>query len=484
MIKENPKTNRILIIVAAVAVIVAAVLAAVLIVRDAKIKKEKPEITTEDTSIVSELTSQTEPKTELPSETETESECIGPEETQLLNAGTVGENENVTYGIDVSKYQGTIDWAKVAADGIEFAMIRVGFRDSSGTVGADPTAKYNLQEAEKNGVKIGVYFFSTAATLEEAREDADWVADFIAGYAITYPVVFDCEGFEKETSRQYHLTKEERSNIAMAFMDRVYERGYTPMIYSAVKELEGDAKWDTSRMEEKYKIWIAWYNLYTTELENKPPYEGQCSMWQYSNTGRVAGIGAQVDLDVAYFGYDGTEKPKDSSVREDVEIDYDALMKFVEVNETVTAKNEVNLRKKPSQNADSEIVYTLKNGETVTRTGMCPEGWSKIIYNGITCYAVTSYLTTDLTAAPQIQPEEDNGFKTKFTPCNEKIAPKEKVNLRNKPSVTDEDSVVVVSLEAGQTATRTGINTDVGWSRIEYNGQVLYCVSSYIYVVE
>ena len=484
MNKEKNKTNRILIIVSAVAVIVIVVLAVVLFVRDAKIKKEKPEITTEDTSIVGELTSQAEPETELSSETETESECIKPEETQLLNASTIGENDNISYGIDVSKYQGTIDWAKVAADGIEFAMIRVGYRDSSGTVGADPTAKYNLQEAEKNGVKIGVYFFSTAATLEEAREDADWVADFIAGYAITYPVVFDCEGFEKETSRQYHLTNEERSNIAMAFMDRVYERGYTPMIYSTVNELSLDAKWDTSRIEKKYKVWIALYNLYTTELENKPPYEGQCSMWQYSNTGRVAGIGAQVDLDVAYFGFDGTEKPKDSSVREEVEIDYDALMKFVEVNETVTAKNEVNLRKKPSQNADSEIVYTLKNGETVTRTGMCPEGWSKIIYNGITCYAVTSYLTTDLTAAPQIQQEEDNGFKTKFTPCNEKIAPKEKVNLRNKPSVTDADSVVVVTLEAGDVAVRTGINTDVGWSRIEYNGQVLYCVSSYIYVVE
>ena len=433
MNKEKNKTNRILIIVSAVAVIVIVVLAVVLFVRDAKIKKEKPEITTEDTSILSELTSQAESETKLSSETETESEIIEPEEPELLSASTVGENENVTYGIDVSKYQGTIDWAKVAADGIEFAMIRVGYRDSSGTVGADPTAKYNLQEAEKNGVKIGVYFFSTAATMEEAKADADWVADYIAGYSITYPVVFDCEGFDKESSRQYNLTKEERSNIAMTFMDRIYERGYTPMIYSAVNELTLDAKWD---------------------------------------------------LDVAYFGYDGTEKPKDSSAREEVEIDYGASMNFQEVNETVTAKNEVNLRKKPSQDADSEIIYTLKNGETVQRTGVSPDGWSKIIYNGITCYAVTSYLTTDLTAAPQIQPEEDNGFKTKFTPCNEKIAPKEKVNLRNKPSVTDADSVVVVSLEAGQTATRTGINTDVGWSRIEYNGQVLYCVSSYIYEVE
>lgn len=481
---EETKTNKILIIVAVIAGIVIAILATVLIVRDVNMKKEKPETDSEYTSIVSELPSQTESEQVSTSEIETESENIEPEEPSLLNASTVGENENVTYGIDVSKYQGTIDWTKVAADGIEFAMIRVGYRDSSGTIGADPTAKYNMQEAEKNGVKVGVYFFSTAASKEEAKEDADWVADYIAGYSITYPVVFDCEGFDKESSRQYNLTKEERSNIAMTFMDRIYERGYTPMIYSAVNELTLDAKWDTSRIEKKYKVWIAWYNQYTTELENKPAYEGQCSMWQYSNTGRVAGIGAQVDLDVAYFGYDGTEKPKDSSAREEVEIDYGASMNFQEVNETVTAKNEVNLRKKPSQDANSEIIYTLKNGETVQRTGVSPDGWSRLIFNRITCYAVTSYLTTDLTAAPQIQPEEDNGFKTKFTPCNEKIAPKEKVNLRNKPSVTDADSVVVVTLEAGDVAVRTGINTDVGWSRIEYNGQVLYCVSSYIYVVE
>jgi len=477
-------TKRILIIAAIIAGTGLVAMAVILTVRNRNRKETNPDVGSEIGSVSGEIHSEEESESETVSEIPKEVESDEPQETPLLSASTVGENENVTYGIDVSKYQGTIDWAKVAADGIEFAMIRVGYRDSSGTVGADPTAKYNLQEAEKNGVKIGVYFFSTAATMEEAKADADWVADYIAGYAITYPVVFDCEGFDKESSRQYHLTKEERSNIAMAFMDRVYERGYTPMIYSAVKELEGDAKWDTSVIEKKYKVWIAWYNQITDNLENKPAYAGQCSMWQYSNTGRVAGIGAQVDLDVAYFGYDGTEKPKDSSAREEVEIDYGASMNFQEVNETVTAKNEVNLRKKPSQDADSEIIYTLKNGETVQRTGVSPDGWSKIIYNGITCYAVTSYLTTDLTAAPQIQQEEDSGFKTKFTPCNEKIAPKEKVNLRNKPSVTDADSVVVVTLEAGDVAVRTGINTDVGWSRIEYNGQVLYCVSSYIYVVE
>nr|MCR5848245.1 glycoside hydrolase family 25 [Lachnospiraceae bacterium] len=81
-------------------------------------------------------------------------------------------------------------------------------------------------------------------------------------------------------------------------------------------------------------------------------------------------------------------------------------------------------------------------------------------------------------------PDDNSGFKTQFTTCNEKVTAKELVNLRSKPSVTDEDSIVIATLSAGETATRTGINTDVGWSRVEYNGQILYCISSYIYVVE
>ena len=142
---------------------------------------------------------------------------------------------------------------------------------------------------------------------------------------------------------------------------------------------------------------------------------------------------------------------------------------------------------------------------TATRTGTSTSGWSRVVYDGVTYYAVSSYLTTDLSTPAQTtqQPAETNasattdqettaqeaapataGFKTKFTDCNELITAKEMVNLRTKPSVTDADSSVVVTLYNGMTATRTGVNNEYGWSRIDYNGQTLYCVSSYIKVVE
>ena len=158
-------------------------------------------------------------------------------------------------------------------------------------------------------------------------------------------------------------------------------------------------------------------------------------------------------------------------------------MVFVDVNDTVTAKDETNLRDIPSQGEESTVLYTLKNGETVTRTGVSELGWSRLSYNGVTCYAVTSLLTTDLSYSPTA-PEPSSGFKTQFTSCNETVTAKEYVNLRSKPSVTDEDSVVVYTLYAGESVVRTGINTDVGWSRVVYNGQTLYCISSYIKVVE
>ncbi len=406
---------------------------------------------------------------------------------ELVSASNVGENSTVTYGIDVSRFQGTIDWAQVASSGIDFAMIRVGYRDSStGEIKADSNAKFNMQEAEKNGIKIGAYFFSTAVNADEAVQEANWVRDFIAQYPITYPVGYNCEGFDKESSRQYSLTKDERSSIAMTFLDQIYNAGYTPIFYASMGELAGDAKWNTSQIEESYKIWMAWYNQNTYDIAKGPAYDGQCAMWQYTNQGSVTGISKKVDVDVAYFGYDGTETAKDTSERETVTPDVEALMNFDAVDETVTAKNSTNLRDKPSQGDDSKVIVTLQNGQTAQRTGISTSGWSRVVFDGNTYYAVSSFLTTDLNTPKQVaeQPAETSGFKTKFADCSETVTAKDIVNLRSKPSVTDEDSTVVATLSSGDTALRTGINTDYGWSRVEYNGQTLYCVSSYLRVVE
>ena len=113
------------------------------------------------------------------------------------------------------------------------------------------------------------------------------------------------------------------------------------------------------------------------------------------------------------------------------------------------------------------------------------EEYKDVYLKGQVYYAVSSLLTTDLTVAPSDSEEEDSGeIKTQFTEVNEKVTAKEVVNLRNIPSTTSEDSIVVAQLTKGEVIVRTGVNTDVGWSRVEYNGQVLYCVSSYLEVVE
>lgn len=394
----------------------------------------------------------------------------------------VKETDEITLGIDVSKYQGTIDWEQTAQAGIDFVMVRLGYRTAvSGEITADTNAKYNLQEAQKHGIKLGAYFFSTAVTREEAIEEAHWVADFIAQYKISYPVAYNCEGFTDPENRQYSLTKTQRTDLALTFLETIAQRGYTPMFYASKNELQADAQWETSRIAPLYKIWVAQYPALPYPQTSHSSYEGVHDMWQYTTNGTVPGISQGVDVNVAYFGYDGTGTAQNDAPAETVGADPEALMRFTECNETVTAKIETNLRSIPSQGSDSTVLYTLKNGETATRIGISDSGWSKVVFQGNTYYAVSSYLTTDLNYQVPIEPPQGGQeIKTPFTPVNDQVTAKEVVNLRSLPSVTDENSVIVAQLENGVFVTRTGINTDVGWSRVEYNGQTLYCISSYL----
>ena len=423
-------------------------------------------------------------------ETETMSTEEGTEVdvSALLSSEAAAETDEVTFGIDVARYQGTIDWAQVAASGIDFAMVRVGYRmDGSREIVADSNARYNMQEAQKNGIKLGAYFFSTAVNEEEAKAEADWTADYIAQYQITYPVAFDCEGFERESSAQYGLSATQRTDIAIAFLNRIYERGYTPMFYSSMHEMTGDAKWETSRIEKSYRIWVSQYPSAPYPQTEKSSYQGVHAMWQYTNRGTVAGISQPVDVNIAYFGYEGAAGAQSEETPEEVSADVEALMPFTAVEEEVTAKDATNLRNIPSQGEDSTVVYTLKNGEALKRTGVSASGWSRLIYNEQTVYAVSSYLTTDLGyQAPKEEKKEGeesgDGLKTKFADRNEQVTAKIEVNLRLLPSVTNPDATVAAVLHNGEYATRTGVNEEYGWSRVEYNGQTLYCISSYLYV--
>lgn len=393
------------------------------------------------------------------------------------------ETETVTMGIDVARYQGTIDWQEVSQSEIDFAMVRVGYRSmTDGEIIPDPNGRYNLQEAAKAGIPLGAYFFSTAVTVEEAVEEAEWVVDVISGYPITYPVVFDCENFDDPDSRQYYMTKTERTDAALAFLETIEKQGYEGMFYASKVDMELEKSWEVSRIEENYKIWVAQYPALPYPQTRESSYSGTHHMWQYSMEGSIPGIRQNVDLNIAYFGYDGIEPAHSKKVPETVGPDVEAMLDFEEVSDRVTAKDQTNLRNIPSQDEDSEVLRTLVNGEVAQRIAVSTNGWSKLILDGNVYYAVTNYLTTDL--AYQAPPEEnylpsENGIQTQFVAVNQLVTAKNMVNLRKLPSVEHEDAVILDELDNGEIATCVGVS-DNGWSKLIYKGMTCYAVTSYL----
>ena len=172
-------------------------------------------------------------------------------------------------------------------------------------------------------------------------------------------------------------------------------------------------------------------------------------MWQFTKTAIISGLSQPIDLNLAYFGYDGIEAPRDSNPPEEVGPDPEALMTFTEVEETVTAKEKTNLRSIPDQGESSKILFTLLNGQTAQRTATSPSGWSRLLYNGQVCHAVTNYLTTDLDYDPAAAQGGSDGLNTQFETANDRVTAKEKVNLRSMPSVDNPDSQVVAELKNG-----------------------------------
>lgn len=389
------------------------------------------------------------------------------------------EVKKVTHGIDVARYQGTIDWEQAAESGVEFAMVRLGYRTQvDGEIIEDSNARYNMQEASKHGILLGAYFFSTAINPDEVKEEAEFCIELMSQYPITYPVAYNCEGFLEEENRQHVLTKGQRSELADIFLSTLEDNGYEGMFYASKNEMEGDAQWLASRLSKKYKIWVAQYPERPYPETGKSSYEGKHAMWQFTTLGQLPGIEQNVDCNLSYFGYTKAKKPHNPEKPEEVEADPDALMGFRPVSEKVTAKEETNLRNLPSQGAESQVMLTLKNGWIAERVGISENGWSKVSYNGEFYYAVSSYLTTNIDGkGPGGDP---NGIETEFTEVNrEEVTAKDEVNLRTIPSVTDERSKVIGKLKKGDVAYRTGESTN-GWSRLDYNGKTCYAVTQYL----
>lgn len=195
-------------------------------------------------------------------------------------------------GIDVSVYQGTVNWEKVKADGIDFAIIRVGGRGygSEGKIYDDRLFRQNIEGALAAGIPVGVYFFSQAITVEEAREEARYTLDQIQGYDITYPVVFDWEIIGGNTARTHGLSTNTLTSAAIAFCEMVEDAGYQPMIY--FNSQCGYMKFDLSKLTS-YPFWFAQY-----PTTNYPNFYYHFDMWQYTDSGTVDGISGRVDLNL------------------------------------------------------------------------------------------------------------------------------------------------------------------------------------------
>lgn len=194
-------------------------------------------------------------------------------------------------GIDVSKYQGKIDWEKVAGDEVEYAFIRLGIRGyTEGEILQDDTFEDNINGALDNDIDVGVYFFTQATSVEEAQEEARYVLDAIEPYSVKYPVVLDIEAVSNTKARTKDLTKEERTEYCIAFCEAIRDAGYTPMIYGNLKSFM--LMLDLEQLEE-YDKWIAYY-------DDEIYYPYAFKVWQYSDEGTVDGINGSVDLNISF----------------------------------------------------------------------------------------------------------------------------------------------------------------------------------------
>lgn len=193
-------------------------------------------------------------------------------------------------GIDVSAYQTEIDWPTVKASGIEFAMIRVGYRGySSGKLDLDDHFLSHMQGALDAGLEVGVYFFSQALTPEEAVEEAEYVLTWIEGYDITYPVVFDWEEVDVP-ARTDNMNMLMLTSCAEAFCKTVEEAGYEAAVY--FNQAYGYQQFNLVSLRD-YTFWLA-------EYAEVPSFVYDFRMWQYTNEGTVPGISGPVDLNI-YF---------------------------------------------------------------------------------------------------------------------------------------------------------------------------------------
>ncbi|MCD8212290.1 MAG: SH3 domain-containing protein [Oscillospiraceae bacterium] len=333
------------------------------------------------------------------------SESAAVDDNGIALTSVKATEEIYAYGVDVSAYQKDIDWYRVAQSGVTFAIIRVGYRGygSSGKLVQDEYAIKNIEGALANGINVGCYFFSTAVNEAEAVEEAKFVVNIIKNYDITYPVVYDCEGYDISYYRNYGLSNTLRSNMAIAFLDYVESCGYEGMMYSCSSHLNNNAYWNTSTLESKYQVWVAHYMIQYTDSSGKKveyptyessinagktlPYSGAYRFWQFTSQGQVDGIYCDVDLSFEYCSTGTTESGKSGNAVSSAS----ASSTYT----TYTTTDNVNVRTGPG--TGYSIVTTLSaNTEVLVEDGYIAVAngipWYRVLIDGQTYYMSGNYL--------------------------------------------------------------------------------------------
>ena len=210
---------------------------------------------------------------------------------ELTVKGGFRSYEGGMVGIDVSQHQGEIDWEKVKASGVEFAMIRAGYTGyETGEQRLDATFKYNIEEALKNDVKVGVYFYTQAINTEEANIEADFVLAAIEEYDITLPVTIDVEPAPSESGRANFLDIEQQTEIIKTFCEKIKAAGYQTMIYANTASL----------LESMYLSEVYMYGLWLAQYYKTPFFPYDFAVWQHTSQGQVDGIEGNVDLNIMF----------------------------------------------------------------------------------------------------------------------------------------------------------------------------------------
>ncbi len=206
------------------------------------------------------------------------------------------KQDNVTFGIDVSKYQSGLDWNKIKKSGVSFVIIRIGYRGygAAGNLVKDPMFEEHFTNARNAGLKVGVYFFTQAVNEAEAQEEADGCNWALNGRMLDYPIFYDTEASTAPhgTGRADGLGVEDRTKCAIAFCERVKELGYKPGVYASTTWYRKRVNYNTLR--SRYTIWNAHYGVSSSPIG--------CDMWQGTRTAHIDGYSGELDANISYIG--------------------------------------------------------------------------------------------------------------------------------------------------------------------------------------